>query len=103
MSATAPIDEGIWDSEEILERLMPEPFSALTQTIRPIKDGPSRSWSHIRNSTDGEEEMKEEEELQRSREEHASATIKRRPKPFVIVDEFGFKIDRRSKHSLVYR
>lgn len=74
-------DEGIHEPEDISEFGLPIPFAAVTQTIRPSEN----SLKRIHSSS--------EEDVSREFDEKSRRGSR---KPIIIVDEFGFKIDRSS-------
>lgn len=82
MESSEVSDEGIHEPEDIPEFELPIPFAAVTQTIRPSES----SFKQNHSSS--------EEELPRGFDEHSRRSS---GKPIIIVDEFGFKIDRSSE------
>ncbi|CUT99243.1 small g protein signaling modulator 3 [Echinococcus multilocularis] len=79
MGTLEPCDEGIHEPDGNQDWDLPTPFSAVTQTIRPV-DGTLKYDLCL----------SEEEITQRADE----GSTKRTKKPSIIIDEFGFKIDR---------
>lgn len=81
MEALEPCDEGIHEPDDNQEWDLPIPFSAVTQTIRPLDDNLKHDLSLS------------EEEIAQNTDQGLIRSVK---KP-MIIDEFGFKIDRDSK------
>ncbi|KAM3172264.1 hypothetical protein ACTXT7_014913 [Hymenolepis weldensis] len=79
MESSEVSDEGIHEPEDIPEFELPIPFAALTQTIRPCESNLKQNHSSS------------EEELPGGFDEYLRRSSK---KPIIIIDEFGFKIDR---------
>ncbi|VDD79736.1 unnamed protein product [Mesocestoides corti] len=79
MNTSDTFDEGIHEPDDPQDWNIPVPFSAVTQTIRPIGD----IWARDKSSSD--EELSNDANCD---------TRKHYKRSSIIVDEFGFKIDR---------